>query len=130
MRAGNLRTIQYQGSTHLMYTSVKEDKYRTRGNTAHKIINSSYVNTAALTRLDASIELDGHDAEMLDDGERFLQAAKITHASGSGSREGIEEAVLQEVDLASSKIVFEWRSLDHVPLGESCTGSYSRGDYL
>jgi len=128
-RATNLHTIQYQRSTHLVYTSIEVDEYGLISNIAHEILNSSYANTAAFTRLDASMELDPHDHQLLDNGKRFLQAAKITHASESGSRNGLEEAVIQEVEPGSSEIVFEWRSLDHVSALESCS-SYAEQDYL
>ena len=41
-------------------------------------------------------------------------------SSVGGSRKGtIQDAVFQELDLASGRVLLEWHSLDHVSLGES-----------
>lgn len=129
MRAGNFRSIPYNGSTHLAYTSVEENKFGVSSYTTHKILNSKYLTVAAFTSLDASMELDGHDSGLLDDGRRLLQAAGITHPAGRVNERSLQEAVFQEVDLARREIEFEWRSLDHVSPNESCIG-YSDPDYL
>lgn len=126
--AGNLRTIQYNGSTHLMYTRFKEDELGYKHIPKHQILNGSYVIVATFKALDASTELDGHDSEISEDGRRFLQAAKIEHA-GRSNETGLKEAVFQEVDLARDKLVFEWRSLDNVPSSDSCI-TQGDPDYL
>ncbi len=41
-------------------------------------------------------------------------------SSVGGSRKGtIQDAIFQEIDLASGRLLLEWHSLDHVPLDES-----------
>src|SRR5271163_1526037 len=41
-------------------------------------------------------------------------------SSVGGSRKGtIQDAIFQEIDLATGRLLLEWRSLDHVPLTES-----------
>ena len=41
-------------------------------------------------------------------------------SSVGGSRQGtIQDAIFQEIDLASGRLLLEWHSLDHVPLDES-----------
>ena len=129
MRAGNLRSIPYKGSKHLAYTSVEENKFGASSHTTHKILNSKYLTVAAFTSLEPRTELDGHDSEVLDDGRRLLQAAKITHPGGQIHERGLQEAVFQVVDLARREIEFEWRSLDHVSPNETCI-AYGNPDYL
>ena len=37
-----------------------------------------------------------------------------------GARNGtIQDAIFQEIDLASGQVLLEWHSLDHIPLAES-----------
>ena len=67
------------------------------------------------------MDLDAHDSEILDDGQQFLQAAKVNYPAGTRSKGRLEEAVFQEYDLATKRISFEWRSLDHVVLRDCCT---------
>ena len=67
------------------------------------------------------MDLDGHDSEVLDDGQRFLQATKINYPAGTRSKGRLEEAVIQEYDLATKRISFEWRASDHVALRDCCT---------
>ena len=129
MRAGNFRSISYDGSTHLAYTSVEENKFGASSHTTHKILNSKYLTVAAFTSFNASTELDGHDSEVLDDGRRLLQAARINHPGGHINETGIQEAVFQVVDLVRRELEFEWRSLDHVSPNESCI-AYGDPDYL
>jgi hypothetical protein len=41
-------------------------------------------------------------------------------SSVGGPRNGsIQDAIFQEIDLASGRVLMEWHSLDHIPLGES-----------
>jgi arylsulfotransferase ASST len=41
-------------------------------------------------------------------------------SSVGGSREGtIQDAIFQEIDLASGRVLLEWHSLEHIPLDES-----------
>jgi hypothetical protein len=53
----------------------------------------------------------------------LLTSYHVTHADLSavaGPRDGtIQDAVFQEIDLATGAVLLEWRSLDHIPVQES-----------
>jgi len=42
-------------------------------------------------------------------------------AEGGSANQLVLDCVVQEINLATSQVVFEWHSLDHVPLGDSYT---------
>ncbi len=48
-----------------------------------------------------------------------------------GSRSGtIQDAIFQEIDLASGDLLLEWHSLDHIPLSESYAGVTADWDFF
>jgi hypothetical protein len=48
-----------------------------------------------------------------------------------GSRQGtIQDAIFQEIDLATGKLILEWHSLDHVPMKESYTPVTADWDFF
>jgi len=52
-------------------------------------------------------------------------------SSVGGSRTGtIQDAIFQELDLASGRVLMEWHSLDHIPLSESYSPVSADWDYF
>ncbi len=52
-------------------------------------------------------------------------------SSVGGSRKGtIQDAIFQEIDLASGRLLLEWHSLDHVPLTESYAPVEANWDFF
>ncbi len=48
-----------------------------------------------------------------------------------GPRDGtIQDAIFQEIDLATGRLLLEWHSLDHVPLGDSYAPVEANWDYF
>jgi hypothetical protein len=66
---------------------------------------------------------DLHEFLLTDRGTALLTAYVLRHIDlrpVGGSRSGaIQDAIFQEVDLASGRVLLEWHSLDHIPLTES-----------
>jgi hypothetical protein len=51
-------------------------------------------------------------------------------SSLGGARDGtIQDAIFQEVDLATGEVLLEWHSLEHIPLAESCAPVGANWDY-
>ena len=51
--------------------------------------------------------------------------------SVGGNDDGrIQDAIFQEIDLASGRVLLEWHSLDHIPLSESYWPVYEPWDYV
>lgn len=88
--------------------------------------------------LEAGMQLDPHDFGLIGNGTSIIQAASIDHSPlvGSESEMGyrtsetpVKEAIFQAVDIATRRVDFEWRSLDHVLVDETCLPG-KHPDYL
>jgi hypothetical protein len=66
---------------------------------------------------------DLHEFQLTPRGTAYLTAYEelpMDLSSFGGPKKGwVYDSVVQEVDVATGKVVFEWHSLDHVPLSES-----------
>lgn len=126
----NLHTVTYQGSAHLAYSEILLDSNRVNIGT-NLIMNHKYEIVAEFPRPHGITELDVHEFELIENGTIFIQLGRARHASDwRFALDGvIAESVLQVVDTVTRNVEFEWRSLDHVPLNESCL-SYPNLDCL
>ena len=97
------------------------------------IADSSY---RAVRRVQAARGLRGdlHEFVITPRDTALLTSYVITHAdlsSVGGSRdETIQDAIFQEIDLASGEVLLEWHSLDHIPLDESYAPVEANWDYF
>ncbi|HZL54576.1 MAG TPA: arylsulfotransferase family protein [Solirubrobacteraceae bacterium] len=79
---------------------------------------------------------DLHEFLVTDRGTALLTSYAIVDAdlrSVGGPRRGtIQNAMFQEVELGSGRVLFEWQSLDHIPIAESYwpVGSGADWDYV
>jgi hypothetical protein len=79
---------------------------------------------------------DLHEFLVTDRGTALLTSYSIADMdlrSVGGPRRGtIQNAMFQEVDLASGRVLLEWRSLDHIPIAESYwpVGTGADWDYV
>ena len=69
---------------------------------------------------------DLHDIELTNRGTAFITIyakvdADLSVVNSDKDGEAMD-SVIQEVDVATGEVVWEWRSLDHVALGESHAG--------
>jgi hypothetical protein len=68
---------------------------------------------------------DHHEFQLTDHGTAYLTTyvpRKMDLTAVGGPRDGmIYESVLQEVNVATGRVVWEWRSADHVPVTEGMT---------
>ena len=94
-------------------------------------MNSRYEIVAELQKSPYLTELDPHEFDLIDNGTKVIQLGRIWCPSDwpYGKDGFIAESVLQLVDIATGDVEFEWRSLDQVPLDESCH-TYPDVDYL
>jgi hypothetical protein len=69
------------------------------------------------------LQADLHEFELTPRGTAYITAYKEVPADlstvGGPSKSYVLDSVVQELDVATGKVVFEWRSLDHVPLSDS-----------
>jgi hypothetical protein len=69
------------------------------------------------------LQADLHEFLITDRGTALVTSYVLKHVdlrSVGGSADGaVEDAVFQEVDLSSGRVLLDWHSLDHIPLSES-----------
>ncbi|HZT17494.1 MAG TPA: arylsulfotransferase family protein [Gaiellaceae bacterium] len=86
------------------------------------ILDSSY-RQIAVVHAGHGLQSDLHEFQLTPRGTALITAYhEIPYdLSGvGGPKHGwVLDSVVQEIDVASGRVVFEWRSLDHVPLSES-----------
>lgn len=86
------------------------------------MVDRSY-NPVARVRAGNGYEADLHDLEITDEGTAlvlvYAPVAADLRAYG-GTEEGVVlDQVIQEIDVPTGRVLFEWHSLDHLPLTES-----------
>jgi hypothetical protein len=116
----NFRVQSYRGSPVL--TWWEGDIELGHGVGEYVIADSSY---RTVRRVQAARGLRGdlHEFVLTPHDTALLTSYVVTGAdlsSVGGSRKGtIQDAIFQEIDLASGEVLLEWHSLDHIPLQES-----------
>jgi hypothetical protein len=86
------------------------------------IYNSAYQRIAAIHGGNG-LYADLHEFQITPQGTALLSAYEPVHydlSSVGGSREGLlEDCAVQEIDIRTGLVMFEWHALGHVSLGES-----------
>jgi len=120
-RAADLRVQQYEGEPVLTWWQdpLIADGSRTAGVV---IANSSY-QTVAVVRAGNGYQPDLHEFQITPRGTALItvyDAIDCDLSSVGGPRGGyVADTLLQEVDLKTGLVMYEWHSLDHVPLGNA-----------
>jgi hypothetical protein len=77
---------------------------------------------------------DLHEFLITDRGTALLTSYVIVEQDlrsvGGAARGTIQDAMFQEVDIASGRVLLEWRSLDHIPIADSYWPVGSNWDYV
>jgi hypothetical protein len=83
------------------------------------IMNSAYEEIASVTTTGAGA--DYHDMTLTADGTALLLSSPVVPADLTdvgGPADGyVFDGVIQEVDVESGEVLFEWRAFEHVPIG-------------
>jgi hypothetical protein len=87
-----------------------------------EIYDASY-RPVATVRAAHGLKADLHEFELTPRGTAFLTAYRVVPAdlrSVGGPKNGwVQDSVVQEVDVKTGKLLFEWHSLGHIPLSDS-----------
>jgi Arylsulfotransferase (ASST) len=116
----NFRVQRYRGSPVLTWWEGSIELGHGVGE--YVIADASY---RTVRRVQAARGLHGdlHEFVITPDNTALLTSYVVTGAdlsSVGGSRGGtIQDAIFQEIDLATGQVLLEWHSLDHIPLDES-----------
>ncbi len=99
-------------------------------------VDSSYRELGRI-RMGNGYRADVHDLYLTDHGTAYVQAYNPLVCTGTGVltdciRDApVLDGVIQEIDLSTGTVLWEWHSLDHVPLSDSViTGTIEVFDYF
>jgi arylsulfotransferase ASST len=102
------------------------------GDGTHIIVDDTYREIARVPA-GGGRPSDLHEFILTDRGTALVTSWErvFTNLSGIGgqSRGVVVNAIVQEIELPSGRVLFEWKSLDHVPITESHAGPSSRAAY-
>jgi len=86
------------------------------------IVDSSY-HVVATVHAGNGLDLDGHEFALTPQGTALVtifHGVPFDLSSIGGPKDGIVvDGIVQEIDVATGRVLFEWHSLEHVPLDES-----------
>jgi len=117
----NFAVQQYHGQPVLTWSAGYANAQGITFGTSY-IADSSY-KVIATVKAGNGAETDLHEFNLTAQGTALLTAHRQLPADlsslGGPKKTSVMESVAQEIDVATGKVVFEWNSLDHVPLSES-----------
>ena len=128
--AMNLRVARYRGEPVLTWWEGTT-KYGL-GIGEHVIVDGSY---REIARFPAGhgLQSDLHELIVTPQGTALVTAYDIPRVDLSSVGHGrglVIDGVVQELDIRSGRVLFEWHSLDHVKLSESYQGVATRFDFF
>ncbi len=120
-RAADFRVQQYEGRPVLTWW---QDPLVANGlSTAGDVIASSSYRTIADIRAGNGYQPDLHEFQITPQGTALITIYDAIDcnlsAVGGSSRGAVADTLLQELDLKTGLVMYEWHSLDHVPLQNS-----------
>jgi hypothetical protein len=121
LEASDFRAQSYRGKPVLTWWQGIISKAGI-GRGTYEVYDASYHEIATVK---AAHGLDGdlHEFQLTPRGTAYItiyHEAPVDLRPVGGPKDGYaEDSVVQEIDVATGKVVFEWHSLDHVPLSES-----------
>jgi Arylsulfotransferase (ASST) len=120
-RAGNLRVQQYEGKPVL--TWWQDPLIAGASRTSGDVIANSAYQTVAVVRAGNGYQPDLHEFQITPQGTALItvyDAIDCNLSAVGGPRDGaVADTLLQEIDLKTGLVMYEWHSLDHVPLESS-----------
>ena len=131
--ATNLQVQRYQGKPVLTYWTGNVVNGIGYG-TGH-VLDTSYREIVTI-HAGNGLQEDLHELTLTPEGTALITAYRQTRTDTSaigGTKAGsVLEGVVQEIELSTGKVVFEWSSLAHVPVNESYVRASGKGaiDYF
>ena len=128
--ATNFRVAIYRGEPVLTWWEGKTQ--HGLGDGDHVIFDRSYREVARFPA-GAGLAADLHEFIVTPEGTALVAAWDIQRLdlskSGHGSKQ-VVEGVVQELEIPTARVLFEWRSLEHVPVAETYAGVGNLYDYF
>jgi hypothetical protein len=120
-RAGNLRVQEYEGKPVL--TWWQDPLIAGGSSTSGDVIANSAYQTIAVVRAGNGYQPDLHEFQITPQDTALItvyDAIDCNLSAVGGPRESaVADTLMQEIDLRTGLVMYEWHSLDHVPLENS-----------
>jgi arylsulfotransferase ASST len=120
--AADFRVQSYRGEPVLTWSQGKGFGGLAQGLTTDYILDNHY-NVIATVTAGHGLDADQHEFRLTPEGTALItvyDAVTADLSSVGGSTNGLViDGIVQEIDIASGQVLFEWHSLDHVPLVDS-----------
>jgi Arylsulfotransferase (ASST) len=121
LEATDFRTQTYKGKPVLTWW---EGKIAVAGfGQGHYVVSDSSYRQIATVKAGNGLDGDLHEFDLTPRGTAFITIYRVIPGDLSGvggpKKSFINDSVVQEVDVATGKVVWQWDALDHVPLAES-----------
>ena len=117
----NFTTQEYRGKPVLTWSAGVVNEVGVTTGTSY-IADSSY-RVIATVKAGNGAQTDLHDFKLTPQGTALVTAHRKVPADlsalGGPAKGAVLASAAQEIDVATGKVLFEWNSLDHVPLTES-----------
>lgn len=108
----DLKTVQYRGQRMLAFYHRRPR----RDDSHYELLDDRYRLVRRITAGNG-LRVNGHELQLTDRGTAYLGIYRRLTLPRSGRR--VTEYVIQEISLATGRVLFQWNSLDHVPLSAS-----------
>jgi hypothetical protein len=128
--AADLQVETYRGKPALVWWQGKVPSELGVGFGEDEIYDSSYEHVATVHAGNGA-QADLHDIQLTPQGSAFITAYSLVDADLApygGSRDGVlQDAMLQEIDVPTGLVMFEWHAYGHVALGDSYSPASTDG---
>lgn len=125
--AYNVAVQQYMGEPVLTFWEGHGGGF---GSGYDVILNQAYQQIATV-RAPPGYQTDSHDFEILPNGDALITARRQAHAdlrAVGGARGGlVRDDLVQEIDIATGGLVWQWDALQHVQVADSYAGRPTTG---
>lgn len=125
LRATDVRVQRYNGQRVLTYWMGKVGANPGVGSGNDYILNQNYKLIRTIHGHGAGCQADLHEFLLTPGNSAIIVCYEVKHrnatAFGGAADQAIFDGVVQEINLATAKVVFEWHSLGHIKLAASHT---------
>ena len=119
-RVYDLKTVTYRGRPHLAFhvrTGKADGEYELR-DARYRVVKR--------IKFGRPFRSDLHELQLTDAGTAYIGAYRRLRIRGTGV---VTEYVVREIDVETGRVLFQWHSLDHVPLSDTYLPQPRRGTW-
>jgi hypothetical protein len=124
-RLYDLRVQQYQGKPVITYWRG-DTILPYYGSGEFVLLNQQYEEIATVTTHGPPAAADYHEMTLTDEGTALMIGHRLVRRDlsfkGGAHRGWVADGIVQEVDVATGKVLWRWSALDHIPINQSMTG--------